>query len=76
MNINILEAKISYETKHNNESIFIKILVKDRELYNFCKQDFKRLYFIIEKIYKYKKEILFELIIEHKKIKDIEKQSH
>ncbi|EEH00299.1 hypothetical protein BSV1_M54 (plasmid) [Borreliella finlandensis] len=45
-------------------------------MYNFCKQDSKRLYFIIEKIYKDKKDILFELIIEYKKIKDIKKQSH
>ncbi|WP_325064360.1 plasmid partition family protein [Borreliella bavariensis] len=31
------------------------MLVKDKELYNFCKQDSKRLYFIIERIYKEKK---------------------
>ncbi|WP_419262424.1 plasmid partition family protein [Borreliella afzelii] len=35
-----------------NESIPIGILVKYKELYDFCKQDSIRLYFIIEKIYK------------------------
>ncbi|WP_215536646.1 chromosome replication/partitioning protein [Borreliella bavariensis] len=52
-----------------NESIPIRILIKDKELYDFCKQDYKRLYFIIEKIYKEKKDILSELMAEYEKKK-------
>ncbi|XOU12864.1 chromosome replication/partitioning protein (plasmid) [Borreliella americana] len=58
------------ESEGANESIPIRILVKDKELYNFCKQDTKRLYFIIEKIYKEKRDVLSELIIEYEKIKN------
>ncbi|ACJ73521.1 MULTISPECIES: chromosome replication/partitioning protein [Borreliella] len=71
---NFLDKDAYSESKDIDESIPIRILVKDKEIYNFCKQDTKRLYFIIEKIYKDKKEILSELIIEyekHKKIKNI-----
>ncbi|AAC66086.1 chromosome replication/partitioning protein [Borreliella burgdorferi] len=57
------------ESEGANESIPIRILVKDKELYNFCKQDTKRLYFIIEKIYKEKRDVLSELIIEYEKNK-------
>ncbi len=66
---NFLNEDIYDESKDTNESIPIRILIKDKEIYNFCKQDTKRLYFIIEKIYKDKKEILSELIIEYEKNK-------
>ncbi|ACL34139.1 chromosome replication/partitioning protein [Borreliella burgdorferi] len=67
---NFLNEDNHNESKEINESIPIRILVKDKELYNFCKQDTKRLYFIIEKIYKEKKDVLSELIIEYEKIKN------
>ncbi|APQ15655.1 hypothetical protein BLA33_04735 (plasmid) [Borreliella garinii] len=41
-----------YSAPDINESISIRILVKNKELYDFCKQDSTRLYFIIERIYK------------------------
>ncbi|SCW43129.1 Putative plasmid partition protein [Borreliella japonica] len=68
-----LSEDIYSKSKDTNGSIPIRILVKDKELYDFCKQDSKRLYFIIEKIYKDKKEILSELIIEYEKHK---RQNH
>ncbi|WP_420025540.1 chromosome replication/partitioning protein [Borreliella valaisiana] len=66
---NFLDEDIKNESESINGNIPIRILVKDKELYNFCKQDTKRLYFIIEKIYKDKKEILSDLIIEYEKNK-------
>ncbi|ACN55700.1 chromosome replication/partitioning protein [Borreliella burgdorferi] len=66
---NFLNEDNHSESGGDNESIPIRILVKDKELYNFCKQDTKRLYFIIEKIYKEKRDVLSELIIEYEKNK-------
>lgn len=66
---NFLNEDNHSESEGDNESIPIRILVKDKELYNFCKQDTKRLYFIIEKIYKEKRDVLSELIIEYEKNK-------
>ncbi|ACO38198.1 chromosome replication/partitioning protein [Borreliella burgdorferi] len=66
---NFLNEDNHSESEGYNESIPIRILVKDKELYNFCKQDTKRLYFIIEKIYKEKRDVLSELIIEYEKNK-------
>ncbi|MCD2332813.1 chromosome replication/partitioning protein [Borreliella americana] len=66
---NFLNEDGHSEPEGDNESIPIRILVKDKELYNFCKQDTKRLYFIIEKIYKEKRDVLSELIIEYEKNK-------
>lgn len=73
---NFINKDIYNESKDTNESIPIRILVKDKEIYDFCKQDSKRLYFIIERIYKEKKEILSELIIEYEKNKKHKKQDH
>ncbi|WP_421114478.1 chromosome replication/partitioning protein (plasmid) [Borreliella americana] len=66
---NFLNEDNHSESEGVNESIPIRILVKDKELYNFCKQDTKRLYFIIERIYKEKRDVLSELIIEYEKNK-------
>ncbi|WP_418905321.1 chromosome replication/partitioning protein (plasmid) [Borreliella turdi] len=73
---NFLNEDNDSEFKDVNKSVPIRILVKDKELFNFCKQDTKRLYFIIEKIYKDKKDILSELIIEYEKIRKIKKQTY
>ncbi|WP_234909490.1 plasmid partition family protein [Borreliella turdi] len=44
--------------KSNKENIPIRILIKDNELYNFCKKDTKRVYFILKEIFKKKIDIL------------------
>lgn len=36
----------------------IRILMKDEKVYDFCKKDIKRIYFILEKLIKDKKNIL------------------
>ncbi len=41
--------------KNNKENTLIKILIKDNELYDFCKKDTKRVYFILKEIFKNKK---------------------
>ncbi|WP_418909390.1 chromosome replication/partitioning protein (plasmid) [Borreliella sinica] len=51
--------------KNNKKNIPIRILVKDDELYDFCKKDTKRVYFILEEIFKNKKDILSEIIIKY-----------
>ncbi|WP_330529118.1 chromosome replication/partitioning protein [Borreliella valaisiana] len=59
--------KINQEdiNKNNKENAPIRILVKDDELYDFCKKDTKRVYFILEEIFKNKKDILSEIIIKY-----------
>ncbi|MGF7102138.1 chromosome replication/partitioning protein [Borreliella kurtenbachii] len=51
--------------KNNKENIPIRILIKDNELYDFCKKDTKRVYFILKEIFKNKKDILSEIIIKY-----------
>ncbi|WP_031531122.1 chromosome replication/partitioning protein [Borreliella garinii] len=51
--------------KNNKENTLIKILIKDNELYDFCKKDTKRVYFILKEIFKNKKDILSEIIIKY-----------
>ncbi|WP_215536609.1 chromosome replication/partitioning protein [Borreliella bavariensis] len=51
--------------KNNKENIPIRILVKDKELYDFCKKDTKRVSFILKEIFKNKKDILSEIIIKY-----------
>ncbi len=51
--------------KNNKENTLIKILIKDNELYDFCKKDTKRVYFILKEIFKNKKNILSEIIIKY-----------
>ncbi len=41
--------------KNNKENTPIRILIKDNELYDFCKKDTKRVYFILKEIFKNKK---------------------
>ncbi|MCD2418416.1 chromosome replication/partitioning protein [Borreliella burgdorferi] len=47
----------------------IRILMKDEKVYDFCKKDIKRIYFILEKLIKDKKNILSDLIIEYENYK-------
>ncbi|KEO61968.1 chromosome replication/partitioning protein [Borreliella garinii] len=60
-------SKINQENinKNNKENIPIRILIKDNELYDFCKKDTKRVYFILKEIFKNKKDILSEIIIKY-----------
>ncbi|WP_031539270.1 chromosome replication/partitioning protein [Borreliella garinii] len=51
--------------KNNKENTPIRILIKDNELYDFCKKDTKRVYFILKEIFKNKKDILSEIIIKY-----------
>ncbi|WP_418456585.1 plasmid partition family protein [Borreliella lusitaniae] len=51
--------------KNNKENTTIRILIKDNELYDFCKKDTKRVYFILKEIFKNKKDILSEIIIKY-----------
>ncbi|MCD2332634.1 chromosome replication/partitioning protein [Borreliella americana] len=51
--------------KNNKKNVPIRILIKDYELYDFCKKDIKRVYFILEEIFKNKKDILSEIITKY-----------
>ncbi|MCD2382035.1 chromosome replication/partitioning protein [Borreliella americana] len=51
--------------KNNKKNIPIRILIKDDELYDFCKKDIKRVYFILEEIFKNKKDILSGIITKY-----------
>ncbi|WP_418905890.1 chromosome replication/partitioning protein [Borreliella carolinensis] len=68
---NILKNNPSYIYKENTEeddgsqSISIRISMQDKEVYNFCKKDIKRIYFILERLIKDKKNILSDLIIDY-----------
>lgn len=55
--------------KNNKENTPIRILIKDNELYDFCKKDTKRVYFILKEIFKNKKDILSEIIIKYENSK-------
>ncbi|WP_210376661.1 chromosome replication/partitioning protein [Borreliella valaisiana] len=61
----LLEINQEDMNKNNKENAPIRILVKDNELYDFCKKDTKRVYFILEEIFKNKKDILSEIIIKY-----------
>ncbi|ACL34984.1 chromosome replication/partitioning protein [Borreliella garinii] len=61
----ILEINQENINKNNKENIPIRILIKDNELYDFCKKDTKRVYFILKEIFKNKKDILSEIIIKY-----------
>ncbi|WP_418905408.1 chromosome replication/partitioning protein (plasmid) [Borreliella turdi] len=58
-----------YVNKNNNENIPIRILIKNKDLYNFCKEDTKRVSFILEELFENKKNILLEFISKYEKIK-------
>ncbi|WP_210379568.1 chromosome replication/partitioning protein [Borreliella garinii] len=61
----LLEINQEDMNKNNKGNAPIRILVKDNELYDFCKKDTKRVYFILEEIFKNKKDILSEIIIKY-----------
>ncbi|WP_420025290.1 chromosome replication/partitioning protein (plasmid) [Borreliella yangtzensis] len=61
----LLEINQEDMNKNNKENTPIRILVKDDELYDFCKKDTKRVYFILEEIFKNKKDILSEIMIKY-----------
>ncbi|WP_210382524.1 chromosome replication/partitioning protein, partial [Borreliella garinii] len=66
---NILKNNAAYvykeNTDDNSRNIPIKILMKDKEVYDFCKKDTTRIYFILERLIKDKKNILSDLIIDY-----------
>ncbi|WP_210377517.1 chromosome replication/partitioning protein, partial [Borreliella garinii] len=72
---NILKNNAAYVYKENmilknieednSQSIPIKILMKDKEVYDFCKKDTTRIYFILERLIKDKKNISSDLIIDY-----------
>ncbi|WP_031540247.1 chromosome replication/partitioning protein [Borreliella garinii] len=64
---NMIEENIEEGFGTQNKSI--RILMKDKKVYDFCKKDIKRIYFILEKLIKDKKNILSDLIIEYEKYK-------
>lgn len=43
----------------------VKFLIKDKEVYSFCIRDTKRAVFILEKIIKDRRDILFSLVMEY-----------
>ncbi|WP_210379143.1 chromosome replication/partitioning protein, partial [Borreliella garinii] len=53
------------EEEDDTPNIPIRILMKDKEVYDFCKKDTKRIYFILERLIKDKKNILSDLIIDY-----------
>ncbi|WP_330529094.1 chromosome replication/partitioning protein [Borreliella valaisiana] len=53
------------EKDDDSQNISIRILIKDKEVYDFCKKDTKRIYFILERLIKDKKNILSGLIIDY-----------
>ncbi|WP_418885160.1 chromosome replication/partitioning protein [Borreliella carolinensis] len=61
----LLEINQEDINKSNKENIPIRILIKDNELYDFCKKDTKRVYFILKEIFKNKKDLLSEIIIKY-----------
>ncbi|ACN93231.1 putative plasmid partition protein (plasmid) [Borreliella finlandensis] len=61
----LLEINQKNMNKSNKKNTPIRILIKDNELYDFCKKDTKRVYFILEEIFKNKKNILSEIIIKY-----------
>ncbi|WP_151073935.1 chromosome replication/partitioning protein [Borreliella turdi] len=57
--------KESTEEDIGNQNRSIRILMKDKEVYDFCKKDIKRIYFILKKLIKDKKNILSDIISEY-----------
>ncbi|WP_215537986.1 chromosome replication/partitioning protein [Borreliella bavariensis] len=57
--------KENAEEDDNSQNIPIRILMKDKEVYDFCKKDTERIYFILERLIKDKKNILSDLIIDY-----------
>ncbi|WP_425337151.1 chromosome replication/partitioning protein [Borreliella tanukii] len=55
------------EEDDDNQNMLIRILMKDKEVYDFCKKDTKRIYFILERLIKDKKNILSDLMIDYEK---------
>ncbi|WP_411762983.1 plasmid partition family protein [Borreliella bavariensis] len=68
-NNSLYEYKENIEKDDNSQNKSIRILMKDKKVYDFCKKDIKRIYFILEKLIKDKKNILSDLIIEYENYK-------
>ncbi|MBB6043464.1 chromosome replication/partitioning protein [Borreliella yangtzensis] len=60
---NMIEEDV--EKNFDSQNIYIRILMKDKEVYDFCKKDTKRIYFILERLIKDKNNILSGLIIDY-----------
>ncbi|MBB6208489.1 chromosome replication/partitioning protein [Borreliella lanei] len=82
---NILKNNSSYVYKENmieknmgedgdSQNMYIKILIKDKEVYDFCKKDTKRISFILEGLIKDKKNILSDIMIEYENYKKDKKK--
>ncbi|WP_151074479.1 chromosome replication/partitioning protein [Borreliella turdi] len=69
------EYKENIEKDDNSQNIPIRILIKDKEVYDFCKKDTKRINFFLEKIVKEKKNILSDLMIEYENYKKDKKKN-
>lgn len=72
----IHESKEDIEKDDNSQNIPIRILIKDKEVYDFCKKDTKRINFFLEKIIKEKKNILSDLIIEYENHRKCKKRNY
>ncbi|WP_234927590.1 plasmid partition family protein, partial [Borreliella garinii] len=58
----------------NSQSITIKILMKDKEVYDFCKKDTTRIYFILERLIKDKKISRQILLLTMKTIESLKRK--
>uniref|UniRef100_UPI003B20E96E chromosome replication/partitioning protein n=1 Tax=Borreliella tanukii TaxID=56146 RepID=UPI003B20E96E len=70
---NSLEIKKENSSDKDNKTP-IKILIKNKEVYKFCKEDTKRACFILERLFFTKKEVLSDLIIEYENYKREKKE--
>ncbi|WP_418905404.1 plasmid partition family protein (plasmid) [Borreliella turdi] len=43
-------------SERDSKNIFIKIFIKNKEVYKFCKEDAKRIYFILKILFSLKKK--------------------
>ncbi|WP_418456583.1 chromosome replication/partitioning protein [Borreliella lusitaniae] len=66
---NLPDTKKENFIREGNKNVSIKILMKNKEVYKFYKEDSKRTYFILERLFFAKKEILSDLIIEYENYK-------
>ncbi|WP_233709155.1 plasmid partition family protein [Borreliella bavariensis] len=56
---NEIDTNIS---KLDNENVSIRIFMKDKELYEFVKQDIKRVNYILKELLQNKKDVLLDIL--------------
>lgn len=49
-------------SKLDNENVSIRIFMKDKELYEFVKQDIKRVNYILKELLQNKKDVLLDIL--------------